>query len=62
MSQIQAASFFAAALMTLALFSGTGAAAGHQARQAAATQADRDAPVMVAATQQVTIIGHRQPA
>jgi hypothetical protein len=58
----QAASLAIAALMTLALFTGTCAAAGHQALLDSA-QADRETTQEAAVeVQHVTIVGHRIPA
>jgi hypothetical protein len=60
----QAFSIFAAALMTVAVFTGTGAVAGHQARVTADNVAmDRAVATNVAMeVQHVTIVGHRQKA
>jgi succinate dehydrogenase hydrophobic anchor subunit len=52
-----AATAVLASLLTLAMVFGMNALAGHQYRVAVAAQAQ---PMMVAATQVVTIIGHRQ--
>jgi len=53
----QAASFAAAALFTLALFSGTSALAGHEYHAAMLAQAQmQDVAVAV---QHVTVVGHR---
>jgi len=62
--QTQAFAIFAAALMTLAVFSGTGAIAGHQAQVVADNAAlDRDITANVAMeVQHVTIVGHRTRA
>jgi hypothetical protein len=59
----QAAPFAAAAIMTMAVFTGTSAAAGHQAHLAASAQADRQSVQQVAMqVQHVTIVAHRIPA
>jgi uncharacterized protein (DUF1015 family) len=60
----QAFAIFAAALMTVAVFSGTGVLAGHQARVVADNiTLDRDVNTSVAMeVQQVTIVGHRHHA
>ena len=54
----QAASFTAAALLTLAMFSGTSAIAGHTYRNASVAQLQSQ-DVTVAAVQRVTIVGRR---
>jgi hypothetical protein len=48
-----------ASLITLAMVSGMNALAGHEYRVAAAAQSDAQ-PMLVASTQFVTIVGHRQ--
>ena len=56
----QAVSFVAAALFTLALFSGTSALAGHEYDAAmVAQQQQQEVQVVAAAVQHVTVIGHR---
>lgn len=62
--QTQVFAIFAAAIMTLAVFSGTGAVANHQAQVVADNAAlDRDVTANVAMeVQHVTIIGHRTHA
>ena len=58
----QIVAIFAAALMTLAIFAGTGSVASHQARAVAANvAADRDTYVAME-VQHVTIVGHRHHA
>jgi hypothetical protein len=54
----QAASFAAAALLTVATFSATGAIAG-QTYHAASIAQLQSQPTAVAAVQHVTIVGHR---
>jgi hypothetical protein len=54
----QAASFAAAAVLTVATFSGAGAIAGQTYRSASVAQL-QSSPATVAATQTVTIVGHR---
>jgi len=54
----QAASFAAAVVLTVATFTGTGAIAGHTYRAASVAQL-QSLPTAVAATQRVTIVGHR---
>ena len=53
----QAAAFAAATLITLGLFSGTDAIAGHQARLVSGEEGT--AAMQVAQVQYVTIAGHR---
>ena len=57
----QVAFFAAAALVTLATFSGTGALAGHEYRAAVVAQQQQSQEVAVA-VQHVTVIGHRKHA
>ena len=54
----QAASFAAAALLTVATFSATDAIAGHAYRAASVVQLQAQ-PAAVATTQYVTVVGHR---
>ena len=54
----QAASFAAAAVLTVATFSATASIAGHTYRAASTAQLQAQ-PAAVAATQFVTIVGHR---
>ena len=54
----QAASFAAAALLTVATFSGAASIAGHTYREASVAQL-KSQPTAVAATQYVTVVGHR---
>jgi hypothetical protein len=55
----QAAAFAAAALLTLAVFSGTSALAGHEYRAAMVAQAQTQTQDVAIAVQRVTVIGHR---
>ena len=55
----QAASIAAAALFTLAVFSGADALAGHQYRYASSAQAQSQVQQAAVAVQRVTIVGHR---
>jgi len=54
----QAASFAAAALLTVATFSATASIAGHTYRAASVAQLQSQ-PTAVAATQYVTVVGRR---
>jgi hypothetical protein len=54
----QAASFAAAALLTVAMVAGTGSIAGHCYRASAFAQLQSQ-PTAVAAVQHVTVVGHR---
>ena len=53
------ASLAAAALLTLAVFTGTSALAGHEYRAAMIAQAQAPDAVVAVAVQHVTVIGHR---
>ena len=53
----QAASLTAAALLTLAMFSGMSAIAGHAYRDASIAQLQ--SPAVTVAVQHVTVVGHR---
>jgi len=55
----QAVSLAAAALFTLALFSGTSALAGHEYDVALVAQQQQQAQAVAVEVQHVTVIGHR---